>query len=990
MKRTFMLALVAIAIATTGATSVFAQGIQSGTIRGTIKDQQNLAVPGVTVTATSPSLQGSRIAISDGQGLYTINALPPGAYTLKFTLSGFGDVTQTMTLPLGLVVEQNAVLKAAGVAEAVQVTAAPPTPIATGVVGGNYKHEEIEALATPRTLEGIATLSPGVTENSTNAGQIVVNGAMAFDNIFMINGVDVNDNLFATPQNLFIEDAIEETQVLTAGISAEYGRFTGGVVNAITKSGGNIFTGSGRVNFLDPAWTTATPYEVTKGIEDTAHPSQLQERYEGTFGGPIVKDRLWFFSSGRYQNVNQPATLPQTGATLPQETQNKRFELKLTGTVAPGHTIAGGFLTNSTNLTNNSGLFSYVIDPHSLVNYSEPNNYFYTNYKGVLGSSLLVEAQYSQRHFRFDGDGGTSTAITDSPFLSATQCACLYNAPYFDATDGENRNNKQLTGSVTKFWNRGGRHETKGGYEWFRSQRTGGNSQSSTSYVFSSDFVTNADGTPQLDSTGRPIPMFVPGTSFLDYYPAVRGAVLNVDNNSLYVQDHWTISSRMSADLGARYEHVKALSTGDIQSVDVGRIVPRLGLAYALDDNGDKILHFNYGQYSGRYNEAQIAANSPVGNPADIEPIYRGPAGQGYGFAPGFNLANYPVNSANATVTDPVQNVVMDPNLISPLVHEFSASFGTKFMGDHGYGEVSYVARITHDLIEDYQTLSTGVTDVTVNGVSAGLFTNKLYTNAPNDQVYRHYQGLVFQTRYRINSAWSVYGADTVQLQNTGDYEGEATNQPGNTSPIGNFPEAFSVARTYPFGDLQNAEKNRLRLWSVYSWDMHSKGNLTFSGLWRLESGLAYSIAARNQPLTSQQVAILAAAGYPDLPGAQTVFFTGERGDQTFAGYGVIDMSINYDIPVFRTVKPWIKIDVYNLFNNEKLIAWNTTVSQNVAGGVDALGLATNYTKGSTFGTATGNTVTNLNNANINTFPLAFSGAQAGGRTLRMAIGVRF
>jgi hypothetical protein len=101
-------------------------------------------------------------------------------------------------------------------------------------------------------------------------------------------------------------------------------------------------------------------------------------------------------------------------------------------------------------------------------------------------------------------------------------------------------------------------------------------------------------------------------------------------------------------------------------------------------------------------------------------------------------------------------------------------------------------------------------------------------------------------------------------------------------------------------------------------------------------------------------------------------------------------MSVNYDIPVFKTVKPWIKLDVYNLFNNEKLIAWNTTVSQNPAGGVNALGLATNYTQGSTFGTATGNTVTNLNNANINAYPLAFSGAQAGGRTLRMAIGVRF
>ena len=160
-------------------------------------------------------------------------------------MSGFGDVTRSATLPLGLTIEQNATIQpgrrersGAGHRDA------SPTPIATSIVGANLKHEEIEALATPRTLEGIATLSPGVTENSTNSGQMVVNGAMAFDNIFMINGVDVNDNLFAQPQNLFIEDAIEETQVLTAGISAEYGRFTGGVVNAITKSGGNSFSGS--------------------------------------------------------------------------------------------------------------------------------------------------------------------------------------------------------------------------------------------------------------------------------------------------------------------------------------------------------------------------------------------------------------------------------------------------------------------------------------------------------------------------------------------------------------------------------------------------------------------------------------------------------------------------------------------------------------------------------------------------------------------------
>src|SRR5258707_1240074 len=91
-----MFVAIAIAFAATG----FAQGVQTGTIRGTVKDQQSLAVPGVTVTATSPAMQGSRSVVTDAQGQFTINALPPGAYTVKYTLSGFNDVTRSVSLPL--------------------------------------------------------------------------------------------------------------------------------------------------------------------------------------------------------------------------------------------------------------------------------------------------------------------------------------------------------------------------------------------------------------------------------------------------------------------------------------------------------------------------------------------------------------------------------------------------------------------------------------------------------------------------------------------------------------------------------------------------------------------------------------------------------------------------------------------------------------------------------------------------------------------------
>jgi hypothetical protein len=301
MKRMFVLAALALALGWSGA--AFAQGVQTGTIRGTVKDQQGLAVPGVTVTVTSAALQGQRLVITGADGGFTLQSLPPGSYQLHYELQGFTPVNDTLTVPLGGVTEAVVTLRAAGVAEQVTVTAEKPAPIATPIIGENFKHEEIEALATPRTLSGIAQLSPGLTENSPNQGQVIINGAFGFDNVFMLNGVDVNDNLFGSPQNLFIEDAIQETQVLTSGISAEYGRFSGGVVNAITKSGGNNFSGSGRVNFLNPAWTDETPFETSRGV---TRPSINQETYEGTFGGPILSDHLWFFSAGGFIPVFVP------------------------------------------------------------------------------------------------------------------------------------------------------------------------------------------------------------------------------------------------------------------------------------------------------------------------------------------------------------------------------------------------------------------------------------------------------------------------------------------------------------------------------------------------------------------------------------------------------------------------------------------------------------------------------------------------------------
>ncbi len=963
MKRLNALALGLVVLLFGLAAPALAQGIQTGTLRGTITDPQSQPIPGATITISSPELLGQRSTTSDQEGNYVFRALPPGDYQVEISMPSFSPVERTVTVPLGGALEQNVMLRLANVTEQVQVVAEVPAPLATGSVGLNIKHAEVEALATSRTLQGIATLSPAVNEATANVGQLSINGAFGFDNNFMVNGVDVTDNLFGTPQSLFIEDAIEETQVLTSGISAEFGRFSGGVVNAVTRSGGNSFSGSYRLNLTNPAWLAETPFEKS---HDVSHDSKLNRSHEATFGGPVLRDRLWFFSAGRLADLSSAETLLETGIGITQSDDNKRGEIKLTGRVGQSQTIQGGYTNNSRTVEPTSGLFDLVADPNSLTTQEYPNWYLFSNYRGVLRSNLLAEVQYSERRFEFAGGGGTSTDIAESPFYSPA-LGVIYNAPYFDATDPEQRNNRQVAASVTSFVQARGSHEIKGGYEFFRSQNTGGNSQSSTNYVFYANFLTDPAGSAIFDANNRLIPVFVPGQTQIENWMAVRGAKLNVNNNSFYLQDHWTVNRHISADAGFRYERVRSIATGNIVGVDTDTIVPRLALAYDLKGNGRFIFHTTYGHYAGRYNEAQIGANTNVGTPDFLGGLYVGPAGQGRAFAPGLNPSNYLITQGSF----PTANVTVADGLSSPVTKEFTVSGGSTI--GRFYGELSYVWRRTDNVIEDFIDLGNGVTDVVKEGIDIGTFTNSIYRNT--DLGDRRYQAAVLQARYNLLTNLTLNANWTIQLKNDGNYEGEAANQPGATSLIGDYPEAFNASRHFPDGRLATFQRHRARLWAIYNRGLGRYGDVSVSGLVRVESGQTYSLRAEDQPLTATQLELLAA--YPDAPTSQDIYF-GSRGAGSFKGYGALDMSINYNIPVFRTLRPWLKFDAYNLLNNNKLIAWNTTVFPDPNSPTDALGIPTGYIQGPEFGTGT----------RVAHYPQSSLGT--GLRGFRVAFGVRF
>ena len=321
-----------------------AQGVQTGTVTGRVESLDSARLPGVTVMATSAALQGERAAVTDVNGVYYLRALPAGTYSVRFATSDFQPSTRdNAVVNVGGITEINATMSLAARTETVTVTAEAPSLIAAVTTSQVYGKREIDALPMGRRPADIAEFAPGVSSPPTTAaGQVIIGGAFGFDNVFMINGVDVNDNILGTTNDLFVEDAIQEASVLTHGISAEYGRFSGGVVNVVTKSGGNIFSGSFRQNLSNPVWITETPRQVENGL---TNPDLVSHTYEGTFGGPIVLNRLWFFSAGRYQHTDTQNTFTQTGGAFTRTETNKRGDLKLTETIAPSHTIQGATLT---------------------------------------------------------------------------------------------------------------------------------------------------------------------------------------------------------------------------------------------------------------------------------------------------------------------------------------------------------------------------------------------------------------------------------------------------------------------------------------------------------------------------------------------------------------------------------------------------------------------------------------------------------------------
>ena len=196
----------------------------TGTLSGQVVDSANLPVPGVTVTVQSPTLQGLKTTTTSDHGDYVVPFLPAGDYVVTFELMGFEKVEKRVRLAVAANEPLNVKLGPAAVDEQVTVIAEAKADFTqTSTIATSYTASAIDKLPVARDLNGAVLLAPGTTDNGPG-GNIMIAGAPSFENLFLVNGVVVNETLRGSALPLYIEDAIEETKTSIGNVSAEYGR----------------------------------------------------------------------------------------------------------------------------------------------------------------------------------------------------------------------------------------------------------------------------------------------------------------------------------------------------------------------------------------------------------------------------------------------------------------------------------------------------------------------------------------------------------------------------------------------------------------------------------------------------------------------------------------------------------------------------------------------------------------------------------------------
>ncbi len=873
------------------------------------------------MTAKAPTLQGTRTTVTSANGDYVFNNLPPGDYTITFSLASFQTRTETLPLRASEKKSLDAEISVASVSAQAEVVARSETISTSNQASATFTSGQLDSLPTARTLLSAVALSPGVNQNGPN-GAYTISGAQSFDNQFSVDGAVINDNIRGTPYNLFVEDAIQETTTSSSAISAEFGRFTGGVVNTITKSGGNSFSGSFRTTLTNDAWSAITPASETRV-------QNVVPAYEATLGGPIWKDRVWFFGSGRLADTKASNQTAFTNISYPTENDEKRWSGKVTVSPFASHTLTASYTSIKQDLVNDYFTSHPILDLDSLKTRSLPQDFLVLNYSGVLGSSLSLEGQFSQRHFTFDHDGSLYTDLVKGTVLIDESTGGYYNSPYFcGVCTNEKRDNQDTFVKGTWFLSTGalGSHNIVAGYDNFAGKELLNNYQSGSNYVVGS--------TAAIPRNGDLFPVF-DSSSYIIYFPITEQSTgSDVRTHAVFLNDQWRLTDRVSLNLGVRWDKNSAKDGGGVTRASDSSLSPRLGATWDVTGRGFLRVAASYAKYVGAIQETQVSAATQAGTPLLLYWYYDGPGAtpinadpngplltraqaitqlfswfQGQG-CPTLSTCQVPLGGAQV----PGVNQQIRGSLDSPNAKEYTVGVQGNFGARASY-RVDLVRREFADFYSLKLDQSTGqVTDTFGNVYDLQIVGN-------TNDLERNYTAL--QAQFQVNRLFDAVtvGGSWTWSHTLGNFNGESAGSGAVRGLPDFYPEYTQASWGLPRGDLATDQRHRVRAYA--SWDIplpRTLGALSLGVIQAYDTGTPYGAAG--SAIVSPYVTN---PGYETPPRASTYYFTSRDGFRTDS-VSRTDLALNYGFRIADTVEIFVHPQVLNVFNNQAAVAVDTTV----------------------------------------------------------------
>jgi hypothetical protein len=808
----------------------------TGTIQGRVTDASGAVLPGVTVTATSPSMIGAQTQVSNENGNYRFPAVPPGVYALSFELAGFNTVKrESIQIALGFTANVNVELTVATLQETVTVTGNSPVIDTTATrVQQNFKLEQLNSIPNGRDMWALLAATPGVVMSRIDVGgnragtqtgytAYGLNGQVRVS----VEGINTTEGTggagfyfdYGSFEEVFLGVAGQGAEAATPGVQSQF----------LGKSGGNRFAGeiySDWYNNSLQASNLSDEHINTFGLRPGSNEVQRYYDVNVNFGGPIKRDKIWFHTSWRKQfnSVDQPLFNFDSDF----DTWNTNPSIKTTYQINQRHKLVGYYQWNMKIQPNRLPLGTYTYDsPDSTVRQESPSWVWKGEWNGTLSDKLFVEARY--------GDFGyydVRLANTDEQYFWRDTSRLILEGAH--AQSQNDRDRKQLTGAATYFIDTGrGTHTIKFGGEMYLESQWGGRQQNvggNIEHIYTNNVASQV-------VFGIPTALSVSGLDASDNGDLL--VINKLDQQDAFINDTWTMG-RLTLNLGARWDRYRgwmpeqrqlAFSNGPVSVPEQvfqerafftwNSFGPRVGVIYDLAGDGKTVVKASYGLFWHNPGPAISADANPNQNNKSVT----------YNWADSNGDRRYQAGEerqlTNTTLSGSIQ---FDPDTTQPFSHDVTAYLERQITDALGV-RAGFVYKTEDDLIVQYNpgrpieayTVPYSFVDIGPDGVSgsgddrtiqllgvpsaqaASFPLTNVVMNTPRLSRYKTMEASMLK---RLSNRWSAQVGGSFTWAH--DFDGGYPNTPNGAGYTGASPSFaedttrwdFKASGTYeaPFG----------------------------------------------------------------------------------------------------------------------------------------------------------------------------------------------